>query len=137
MKNLKWLVGLFLIGILAVSCLDDEPVVNVSYQYRPIDSIQIDSVYSVFQVTEIKTFYSTSNTCQEFFNYDYTALGNERTVAIIAAEVEEPNCTDITEIESFTLKFRPERPGTYSFRFWNGKDENGQDKFIIREIEIR
>lgn len=136
MRNLKWVVGLFLIGIFAVSCLDDEPVMNVTYQYRPVDSIQIDSIYPARQITEIKTFFTTTNGCQQFFNYDYTAIGNERTVSIITSEIQESGCTDVTKVESFTLKFSPERSGIYTFRFWNGKDENGQDTFIIREIEI-
>lgn len=136
LRNLKWLVGLFLIGIFAVSCLDDEPVMNVTYQYRPVDSIQIDSIYPARQVTEIKTFFTTTNGCQQFFNYDYTAIGNERTVSIITSEIEDVSCTDVTKVQSFVLKFSPEFPGTYTFRFWNGKDENGQDTFIIREVNI-
>lgn len=136
MKNLKWLVGLFLIGIMTASCLDDEPVMNVTYNYRPIDSVQIDSIYPARQVTEIKTFFTTTNGCQQFFDYDYNALGNERTVSVITSEIEELGCTDITETEFYTLHFKPETSGTYTFRFWNGKDAEGQDMFIIREIEI-
>ncbi|SMC61173.1 hypothetical protein SAMN06296427_104248 [Moheibacter sediminis] len=136
MKNLKWLVGLFLIGICMVSCLDDEPVMNVTYQYRPIDSIQIDSIYPARQVTEIKTFFTTTNGCQQFFDYDYTILGNERTVSVITSEIQDGGCTEITESKSFVLKFNPASSGTYTFRFWNGKDADGQDTFIIREIVV-
>lgn len=136
LRNLKWLVGLFLIGIFAVSCLDDEPVMNVTYQYRPVDSIQIDSIYPARQVTEIKTFFTTTNGCQQFFDYDYTALGSERTVSVITSQIEGSGCTEMTESESFTLNFKPEESGIYTFRFWSGKDENGQDIFLIREIQI-
>lgn len=135
-RNLKWLVSLFLIGIFAVSCLDDEPVMNVTYQYRPVDSIQIDSIYPARQVTEIRTFFTTTNGCQQFFDYDYSAIGNERTVSVITSQIQDTGCTEITEAKSFILKFNPENPGLYTFRFWNGKDENGQDTFIIREIQI-
>lgn len=136
MSNLKWFVSLFLIGILTVSCLDDEPVMNVSYQYRPIDSIQIDSIYPARQVTEIKTFFTTTNGCQQFFDYDYTILGNERTVSVITSEVQEAGCTEITEVESAILRFSPTESGTYRFRFWNGKDADNQDIFIITEVQI-
>ncbi len=136
MKNLKWLVSLFLIGLITVSCLDDEPTMNITYQYRPIDSIQIDTILPSRQVTEIKTFFTTTNSCQEFFNYEYSILGNERTVAIITSELQDVNCAEVIENKSFTLKFKPESSGIYTFRFWNGVDENGQDSFIIREIEI-
>lgn len=136
LKNLKWLVGLFMIGIFAVSCLDDEPVMNVTYQYRPVDSIQIDSIFPAGRVTEIKTFFTTTNGCQQFFDYEYTGLGNERTVSIITSEVQGSGCKNITEPESFILKFNPESAGIYTFRFWNGQDANGQDIFIIKEVRI-
>lgn len=136
MKNLKWLVGLFLIGICMVSCLDDEPVMNVTYQYRPIDSIEIDSIYPARQVTEIKTFFTTTNGCQQFFDYDYTALGNERTVSVVTSEIQDAGCSELIETKSFTLRFSPTTSGTYTFRFWNGKDAEGQDTFIIREVVV-
>lgn len=136
LKNLKWMVGLFLIGITAVSCLDDEPVMNVTYSYRPIDSVQIDSIYPARQVTDIKTFFTTTNGCQQFFDYEYTAVGNERTVSVVTSQIEGSGCTDVVETESYTLQFKPEQSGTYTFRFWNGKDAEGQDVFIIREIVV-
>lgn len=136
MKSLKWLVGLFILGGILVSCLDDEPTLEIAYQYRPIDSIQIDTIMPSRQVTEIKTFFTTTNGCQDFFDYEYSILGNERTVAVITSEILEESCTAVTEAQSFTLQFKPESSGTYTFRFWGGIDENGDDIFIIREIEI-
>lgn len=136
MKNLKWLVGLFLIGIITVSCLDDEPTMNIAYQYRPVDSIQIDSIYPARHVTEIQTFFTTTSGCEEFFDYDYTILGNERTVSVVTSEIQDVGCTDVSESKSFILKFKPTESGVYTFRFWSGLDENGQDTFIIREIAI-
>jgi|SRR5690606_3908469 len=136
MKNLKWFVGLVLIGIVAVSCLDDEPISNVVFKYSAIDSVQIDTIMPARQVTEIKTYFTTKNGCQQFFNYDYTILGNERTVSVMVSEAQDQNCTLEQQVHSPVLNFKPESPGIYTFRFWNGVDEDGQDLFIIREIEI-
>lgn len=136
MKNLKWLVGLFLIGIVMVSCLDDEPTMNITYQYKPVDSIEIDSIYPARQITEIKTYFTANSGCEEFFDYEYTILGNERTVSIITSELQDVACTQANESKSFILKFQPKSSGVYIFRFWSGIDANGQDTFIIREIEI-
>ncbi len=136
MKSLKWIIGLVLMGIATISCLDDEPIANVVYKYDAIDSVQIDTIMPARQVTEIKTYFTTENGCQRFFDYDYTILGNERTVSVIVSELEDQVCTESAQVYAPVLYFKPEAGGTYTFRFWNGVDEDGQDLFIIREIEI-
>lgn len=136
MKSLKWILGLMFIGIVTVSCLDDEPVSNVVFKYSAIDSVQIDTIMPARQITQIKTYFTKQNGCQQFFDYDYTILGNERTVSVIITELQDHACTLGQEVQSPVLNFKPGSPGTYTFRFWNGVDEDGQDTFIIQEIEV-
>jgi len=136
MKSLRWIIGLALTGLVVVSCLDDEPVTDVVFRYKAIDSVQIDTILPARQVTEIKTYFTTQNGCQVFFDYDYTILGNERTVSVVISEVQNQGCTEIIQSHSPVLKFKPESSGIYTFRFWSGVDQDGQDLFIIREIEI-
>jgi hypothetical protein len=136
MKNLKWIIGFLILTLTIVSCLDDEPTLNAVYNYKAIDSVQIGEIHPARQVTEIKTFYTRTNNCEDFFNYQYDILGNERSVVMIIAELQSNDCEEINETSSNTLQFKPENSGTYNFRFWNGVDENGQDVFIEKEIEI-
>lgn len=137
MKRFKCLLGILLFGNLAVSCLDDEPVETYVYKYSAIDSIAIDTIMPVNKVTKIHTYFKTDKSCQYFYNYDYNIVGNERTVAVILAEDDDSSkCNDIIANHERTLNFLPERPGDYTFRFWNGKDNNGNDKFIITKVTI-
>jgi hypothetical protein len=136
MKNLKWIVGLFILSSFALqSCLDDENIQNVTYHYKGIDSIHVGQINSARQVTEITTYYTKISNCENFFDYEYRSLGNERTVTMVTFRL--PNdCTTETELDSTILRFRPEVPGTYTFRFWNGNDENNNPIFINQEIII-
>jgi len=136
MKNLKWFIGLILISLSVVSCLDDEPTVEVVYKYKAVDSVQIGEIHPSRQVTEIRTYFTRTNSCENFFNYEYHILGNERSVSAIFSEFEDASCEEISEPSYSVLQFKPENSGIYTFRFWNGLDENGQDVFIIKEIEI-
>ena len=136
MKSFKWLVVLMLAGFFSYSCLDDEPTVNVKYLFAPIDSVQIGEIKPARQVTEIRTFYTRNNECETFFDYDYTITGNERTVTMLISSLQANDCLEITEADFHTLQFRPEQSGLYTFRFWNGNDQDGQPIFIIRKIEI-
>jgi len=136
MKNLKWFIGLAFISLFVVSCLEDEPTVDVTYKYKAIDSVQVGEIHPPRQVTEIKTYFTRNKSCEDFFNYEYHILGNERTVSVIFSEFEDGSCEEISEPSYSVLQFKPEDSGVYTFRFWNGSDENGQDIFIIKEIEI-
>lgn len=136
MKNLKWFIGLFIFSLSVASCLDDEPTLNVSYQYKSIDSVQIGEIHPAREVTKIKTFFTRTSNCENFFDYEYHILGNERTVSIVTSKYSDSSCEEISEPASYVLQFKPEMSGLYTFRFWGGTDENGQDIFIIREIEI-
>jgi len=136
MKNSKWFISFLIIGLGIASCLDDEPTLNAVYNYKAIDSVRIGEIHPARQVTEIKTFYTQTNSCEYFFDYEYQILGNERNVMMVTAKNEEPGCEPQSRVDSSFLQFKPESGGTYRFRFWSGTDENGQDTFIIREIEI-
>jgi len=136
MKILNYFTGLIIISLTTISCLDEEPVADVTYGYKPTDSVQIVEINPSRQVTEIKTFYTKTSSCENFFDYEYQILGNERSVMIVMAKYEEPDCETANEADSFTLQFKPESNGLYTFRFWSGTDENGHDTFIVKEIEI-
>src|SRR5690606_3115291 len=136
MKNLKYWAVLMTIGLFFNACLDDEPTTQVTYQYVPIDSISFKEINPVKSVTEIKTYFTKSNDCELFFDYDYQISGNERTVSIITSLLRNENCIDAPQAAVNTLQFVPTSSGTYTFRFWAGIDENQQAQFIIKEIEI-
>jgi hypothetical protein len=136
MKNLKWIVGLFILSSFALqSCLDDENTQQVTYHYKGIDSIKIGEIRNAREVTEITTYFTRINACENFFDYEYRSLGNERTVTMVTYRVQE-SCSDGAIADSTVLRFRPDIPGTYTFRFWTGNDENQNPIFITQEIQI-
>lgn len=136
MKKLGVIVFFVLMGISVVSCLDDEQTESFVYRYSPIDSVTIDTAIYIHQIAEIKTYFKTSNNCQFFYDYDYSAVGKERTVAVILAQKSNQSCDEIVSNEVRTLRFRPEKQGLYTFRFWQGKDENDEDQFIIHKLNV-
>ncbi|MFA5620095.1 MAG: hypothetical protein WDA08_07315 [Weeksellaceae bacterium] len=136
MKILFKLLMLISCGLVFTACLDEDNLSDVVYHYRAIDDVQIDSIYPVGQVTEIKTYFHKSNSCENFFDYEYYAFDNERKVYLITYRIEDTPCTQEASMDSAVLKFLPQRDGTYKFKFWSGTDENGDDMYLIREIII-
>jgi len=136
MKSIKWILVLMITGLFVTSCLDDEPTLNVAYEYASIDSIMVGEIRPAREVTEITTYFTRYSECETFFDYDYQISGNERTVSIVISDLQVEDCLNITEASSHILQFRPETGGTYTFRFWAGNDENDEPIFIVQEIEI-
>jgi len=136
MKIIKWISPVLFLGLLTVSCLDDEQVDNIYYRMKQIDSIDIQAVNGVREVTEIKTYFTKSSSCEDFFDYDYRGFDMERRVALVTWEVEGENCAEISEADYSVLRFRPEKKGDYTFKFWSGNDSANQPVFIERTITI-
>ena len=62
---------------------------------------------------------------------------NTRTIAIQSIVMNQSNCTEISAEEpslEATLNFSVVYNETYLFRFYKGKDENGED--IFEEVEV-
>lgn len=138
MKKIKWILFvLTLCGIFVSSCLENERVDEVYYQLRPIDSIDIGAINNVNEVTEIKTYYTRTSSCEEFFDWDYFAWDFNRNVAIVTAKIENDSCTAVSEREYSTLLFRPIKSGEYNFKFWKGDDQDGNPVYIERKILIQ
>ena len=136
MKGLKLFLGAIVLSFGLNSCLDDEPTSKVNYSYKAIDSVVIEQVNPLREVTNIKTYFTRNNTCEAFFDYEYRASGFQRDVVMITSTLQDPTCQDTTAVGVKTLKFLPESPGEYFFRFWAGTDENGDPIYITKEVGI-
>lgn len=134
----KWrlLLGFLILNFGLTSCLNDETVTNVKYNYKKIDSIQIENINSIREITEIKTFFTQSNSCESFFDYEYLIAENQRIVTIVVANTDYGACQEMTTSKDEILKFQPEHKGKYIFKFWSGVDENGKETYITQELEI-
>lgn len=132
MKKIVALIGVFLM-LISCSTETDEP--KVHYEVLPIDSVVMPTDFYVNVENEIIINFLRPTSCHGFDGFLYEKDGFTRTVAVQAFVVEQENCTVLTNAMSEqTLKFKPTEIGTYLFKFWKGKDTNGND--IFEEISI-
>lgn len=136
MKNFNWIIAIFIIIISAVSCLEEEPVSNVVYNFKSVDSIEIVQIRPAREITEIRAYFTRNNSCEDFFDYNYNISSNDRYVTFVFSKITNASCIPINQITDYTLEFQPERAGTYHFRFWKGLDSEGRDTYIDKEIII-
>ena len=124
-------------GLLFLSC-DDRHDENV---IQSVDAIKIDSVkiaqdtMDVFTVQSIKTYSTYPDGCHGFYGYDYIREDMTRKVVSYAYKVNG-NCTQATHTDASIINFRPEQTGTYTFKFWNGKDSSNNNIWIEKTIVV-
>ena len=114
--------------------------------YDEIESIspfKIDSVkiaqpeMDVFTVQTIKTYSTYPNGCTGFYDYNYEKDDLDRYVTTYAYKLKNATCTQATRVETNGINFRPEVRGTYTFKFWNGKDANNNNVWIEKTIVVK
>ena len=135
---------LLLISIIIVSFLscsdDDLSSDNFYLEFVPIESVDMPSEFFFNQVYTIDYTFKRPSTCHFFHNLYYSAYGDNRTVAVISRVLEESiTCEDLVdEISENSFNFICTKEfGSYTFEFWNGIDDDGNDVYITYEVPVR
>jgi hypothetical protein len=138
MKNLKILITVLLTIGLFFSCTTDDSKTNYHFELLKIDSAVLPDTLVLGHEHELKVLYHRPTTCHGFNGFYYDKNLNIRTVAVESIVVENNNCTELTdEVREATLNFYVTNNGSYVFKFWQGKDENGEDLFLEYEIPVK
>lgn len=110
---------------------------NYSYELRPIVSVDIPSEFTLGGVYTITLHYNRPTTCHYYNAISYHKYLNERTIAVETAKEERNDCTATpNDIATCSFDFQVTSNGSYVFKFWQGKDEQGNDIYLIYEIPV-
>lgn len=134
MKRILFLISLvFLLN----SCSMEDDSVNFHYEILPVDSFELPESFVFGETYPIKIYYKRPTTCHGFDGFYYDSHMNTRTIAVQAIVVNQSNCEEISSNEpalEAVLNFNVVYNETYLFKFYKGKDENGED--IFEEVEV-
>lgn len=138
MKNL---INIFLLAVpflFLTNCNDRQDGDEV----QSVDPVKIDSIVvekdtiSVLTVLPIKTYSNYSSACEGFYGYDYqySALLERKVVSYKFKT--SATCGNVVARAS-QINFRPQEKGTFTFKFWNGKDSAGQNIWLEKNIVVQ
>ncbi len=134
---MKRLFLLCLLTISLASCSVDSDLPDFHTEYLPVESVTMPSEFVFGEVYTIHLSYLRPSGCHIFNNFYYASEGNQRTVAIITTVYSNPDCQIFdNEIVEVSFDFMANSTGTYVFRFWQGKDTNGNDTYYIVEVPV-
>lgn len=134
----KMLLFIFLVGsgFFLASCSKDEPS-TIEFRALQISNAVVPETFTVNGTYEITVTYSVPDGCTSFEGFDVAPKETTtREVVAIGSRATEAQCTQtVTEREeSFLFKVVHNQP--YLFRFWQGKDANGEPMFLEFEVPV-
>lgn len=129
---------LSLILLCFTSCsINDDDDVGYSFDILPVESVDIPTEFTLGETYPITVHYFKPSTCHLFNNLYYFKENNERTVAVINLDLNRNDCEDLTEeLVETTFNFKVTSNGSFIFKFWQGKDENEEDEYLIIEVPV-
>jgi hypothetical protein len=132
-NRLLFLLPLFLLGACDIG--DDE----VNYHFVNLATVAVDmpEEFRLSETYKIGVTVLEPNGCTEFVGFDILPEDTTvRRVVAIGTEQVDVACTEaLSEVET-SFEFICLYSGTYVFRFWQGKNEAGQDEFMEIEVPV-
>ena len=123
----------FTLGI--ISCSNDD-----GDEIKEINRVSIDSVLikkdtmNVRDIQNIITYSKYQRNCEGFYGYNYEKDNFNRVVSNHKFKTDGA-CGETISAGTF-FNFQPVETGTYTFKFWKGKDASDVDQFIEKTIVV-
>ena len=123
------------------SCSKDDAPGSVFYfEVLPIESVTIPSQVEFGETYTIDYNYLRPSDCHFFSDLYYLVEGSTRTVAVVNSVLNstEENCSSFTNeiVESSFDFYVTQEQGAYTFKFWQGENENGDDTYLVFEVPV-
>jgi len=124
-------LALLLTGILVLSsCLTSENLPsNYTFEILTIDEYDVPDSFTVGEVDTVAVKYTLPNNCYSFENLYYEVQDTTRIVAVNSFVRLEENCSDVEVQEEYKFPIFVSQREDYVFKFYKGKDSNGEDIF--------
>jgi hypothetical protein len=122
-----------------LSCNVSDQTQSFYTEIIPIESVTIPEEFQFGQVYEIGVTYFRPTGCHIFNNFYYDINENERTVAVINTVYDDQPCetfgAEENEVE-VSFNFQVNSFDTYTFKFFQGQDDNDNDLYYIVEVPV-
>ena len=115
----------------------DDNEINYRFELLEIESLVVPDELHLGETHSFIIRYRRPTSCHGFNAFYYEKNLNVRTVAVQGLVVESSDCLPFeNETQEQTLDFYVTNNGSYIFKFWQGKDDNGEDLYLEYEIPV-
>ncbi|MDH7447351.1 hypothetical protein [Aquimarina sp. 2201CG14-23] len=137
MKKIK-IIAMIILSSCLTSCLSDDAGINFFYELVPIEQVEIPDQFVRGETVTITVSYFRPSDCHSFSGFDYDRVSNERTVSAVNVVVNDRVCEDLvqTDLVEASFDFFVGFEDSYVFRFWQGRNDQGENQFLIMEVPV-
>ena len=127
-------LALIILTLIITSCSVDTP----DYQYKllEIKDFTVSQSFNYGEVATIKVTYELPSSCYEFHSLYYQYKETTRIVAIRSLEILGENCPQVVIEKELEIPITVSQKEDYLFKFWKGKDNNGEDIFEEKVVPV-
>jgi hypothetical protein len=134
---MKKLASLLILLFLFNSCTPTNDGPNYLFELLKIESVEIPTEFTLGQTYPITVHYKLPTSCHFFNQLYYNKDLNIRTIAVESAVAQRDNCVDTPdETGEYTFNFYVTSNGSYIFKFYQGKDVNGENIFLEYTVPV-
>ncbi len=117
------------------SCSIDDDSSNFSIETLPIKEAIVPTEFIFGESYTLKVIYDLPSGCHSFYDLFYKHEDTARIVAINSiVDNNQSGCTLALIEKEFTFVVNVRQSEDYTFKFWRGTDDNGDD--IFEEIVV-
>ena len=134
----KKIISLLALFFILNSCSSGDDT-QYSFKLMPIESVDIPAEFTLGETYPITVHYTVPTSCYYFSSLYYDKDLNIRTIAIENAIAQRNNCQDLIAADgasTYTFNFYVTSNGSYIFKFYQGKDDQGNNIFLEYEVPV-
>jgi hypothetical protein len=135
---MKKIIVLLTLFIVLNSCSKEDDT-QYSFKLMAIESVDIPTEFTLGETYPITIHYTAPTSCYLFNYFYYEKDLNIRTIAIENAIANRNDCQDLNpenSLKSYTFNFYVTSNGSYIFKFYQGKNSEGNSIFLEYEIPV-
>jgi len=136
MKKMKKIALFLVLMTTLLSCSVDKADTYTNY-VLPVDSYTLPETFKVGGSHEIKLKYQKPTACYIYGGIYYYSEDKTRTIGVYASVKDGETCTgEVPPLTEVSFNFTPTTAGTYTFKFYKGEDDAGENTFEDVEIVV-
>ncbi len=130
------LLTLVLFSLLWSCSLDEDDGPSFYLEVMPIDSVEMPEEFVYGESYELLITYTRPTFCYAFNNFAYDVDGHQRTIAVVNTVYTNIDCLQESGSVTVSFELSVTETETYVFKFFMGKDNNGQDQYYLVEVPV-
>jgi len=120
-----------------ISCSKDDNNLEYKIEPIPVQAADLPEEFKLGETYPLKISYFKTSTCYSFKEFFFLKKNNLHTIFPIDYVFQEDNCEILDgELIEKSFNFIVESNAIHTFRFWQGKDLEGADKYLTFEVPV-